>query len=47
VVPRLNETPGEVEWLGPALGAHNSEVYGALLGLSSDQLSALEDEGVI
>jgi crotonobetainyl-CoA:carnitine CoA-transferase CaiB-like acyl-CoA transferase len=47
VVPRLNETPGEVEWLGPALGAHNEEIYGALLGLSSDQLSALEDEGVI
>ncbi len=47
VVPRLNETPGEVAWLGPALGEHNAEVYGALLGLSGAQLSALEEEGVI
>jgi succinyl-CoA:(S)-malate CoA-transferase subunit B len=47
VVPRLTETPGEVKWLGPALGAHNDEVYGSLLGLSPDKLEALRSRGVV
>jgi crotonobetainyl-CoA:carnitine CoA-transferase CaiB-like acyl-CoA transferase len=47
VVPRLTETPGAVETLGPALGAHNSEVYGALLGLSESEIAGLVDAGVI
>ncbi len=40
VFPRLSRTPGEVAWPGPALGAHNSEVYGALLGADDAQLAA-------
>jgi crotonobetainyl-CoA:carnitine CoA-transferase CaiB-like acyl-CoA transferase len=47
VFPRLSETPGEVRWTGPALGAHNQDVYGALLGLSHDELALLAAEGVI
>lgn len=47
VVPRLTETPGSVDTLGPALGAHNAEVYGDLLGLGRTELDALADKGVI
>jgi crotonobetainyl-CoA:carnitine CoA-transferase CaiB-like acyl-CoA transferase len=47
VFPKLSATPGEVEWPGPALGAHNEEVYGGILGLDSAQRAALADEGVI
>ena len=44
--PRLSETPAAVESAGPALGAHNREVYGAL-GLSDAELAMLTREGVI
>jgi crotonobetainyl-CoA:carnitine CoA-transferase CaiB-like acyl-CoA transferase len=47
VVPRLTETPGGVDTLGPSLGQHNAEVYGGLLGMTTADLSALEKEGVI
>jgi succinyl-CoA:(S)-malate CoA-transferase subunit B len=47
VVPRLTATPGHVDTLGPALGAHNAEIYGSLLGMTKAELAALEKEGVI
>jgi succinyl-CoA:(S)-malate CoA-transferase subunit B len=47
VVPRLTATPGHVDTLGPALGAHNAEIYGNLLGMTKAELAALEKEGVI
>ncbi len=47
LVPRLSDTPGAVTSLGPSLGAHNDEVYGSLLGLSSDEMTRLEAEGAI
>ncbi|MPY75678.1 MAG: CoA transferase [Alphaproteobacteria bacterium] len=47
VVPRLTGTPGHVDTLGPALGQHNAEIYGALLGMTKADLAALEKEGVI
>lgn len=47
VVPRLAETPGGVDTLGPTLGQHNAEVYGKFLGLTAADLSTLEGEGVI
>ncbi len=47
VLPRLSETPGRIDSLGPRLGEHNNEVYGGLLGLSDDDLEKLKTEGVI
>ena len=45
--PKLSGTPGGTEWAGPPLGAHNREVYGGLLGLSDEEISALEASGAI
>jgi crotonobetainyl-CoA:carnitine CoA-transferase CaiB-like acyl-CoA transferase len=47
LLPQLSDTPGRTDWPGPAVGAHNQEVYGGLLGLSDAELTALRDEGVI
>jgi crotonobetainyl-CoA:carnitine CoA-transferase CaiB-like acyl-CoA transferase len=47
LVPKLSATPGEVEWYGGPLGAHNEEVYGGLLDLPSDELERLSREGVV
>ncbi len=47
LVPKLSETPGGTEWVGPALGAHNREVLGQILGYSDQQLRELEAQGVI
>ncbi len=41
VVPRLSGTPGRIEWLGEALGAHTVEVLRDWLGLSDEEIEAL------
>jgi len=46
-VPRLTDTPGKVNWLGPALGAHNHEIYCKRLGLSDEELQRLQAAGVV
>jgi crotonobetainyl-CoA:carnitine CoA-transferase CaiB-like acyl-CoA transferase len=46
-VPHVPEAPGEVRWPGPAIGQHNAEVFGELLGMSAGDISALQAEGVI
>lgn len=45
-VPRMSKTPGRVRWLGPRLGAHNSEVLEAL-GLKAEDIEQLKSKGVI
>lgn len=47
LAPKLSETPGAVGWYGGALGAHNEEVYGGLLGLPADEIGRLAEEGAI
>jgi crotonobetainyl-CoA:carnitine CoA-transferase CaiB-like acyl-CoA transferase len=44
---RMSGTPATVRHLGPALGAHNDEVYGGLLGLTADRLAELAAKGTI
>ncbi len=45
--PRLSATPGEIRWAGPALGAHNEEVYAEWLDLDADAVTKLREAGVI
>jgi crotonobetainyl-CoA:carnitine CoA-transferase CaiB-like acyl-CoA transferase len=47
VVPRLSATPGEIRWLGNALGAQNDDVFKDLLGLNPEEINALQRQGVI
>ena len=47
VVPKLSDTPGEIEWSGPTLGEHNEEVFGGILGLDDDAIGQLRASGII
>ena len=48
VVPVLTATPGGVRSAGPARpGQHNDEIYGELLGLSSNEITELTSRGVL
>ena len=44
---KMSETPGLVHWSSPTLGEHNYQIYHQLLGLSTSQISNLEQSGVI
>ena len=45
--PRLSDTPGAIRWAGPALGAHNREVYAGELGLSDQEIARLQADGIV
>jgi formyl-CoA transferase len=45
--PRFSRTPSGVRFVGPALGEHNRQVFGGLLGLSEDEQRRLHADGVI
>ena len=47
VLPSLKGTPGEIRWLGAALGAHTDEVLAELLDLSPDEIADLHADGVV
>jgi succinyl-CoA:(S)-malate CoA-transferase subunit B len=47
LVPRLSDTPGSVNWLGPKLGEHNDEVFKGLLDMADDEIRKLQSAGVI
>jgi len=46
IVPKLSETPGDLEWIGPKLGEHTEEVLGSL-GYSSAEIASLRERGII
>lgn len=43
----LSETDWRIERGGPCLGEHNDYVFGEFLGLSSDEITALRESGVL
>lgn len=46
-LPRLSETPGQLNSLGPKLGASNAAIYREWLDLSESDLAQLKKDGVI
>ena len=46
IVPKLTETPGSTEWLGPALGEHNQVIL-QRLGYSADAIAEMQAAGSI
>ena len=46
-VPRLSDTPGGIRHLGATLAAHNEAIYDEELGLTSEEMAALSQAGVI
>ena len=47
ILPKLSETPGGTDWPGPALGSHNAEIFGTLLGLSEAEQAELQQVGIV
>ena len=47
VIPRLSETPGRIETLGPRLGEHTEEVLKSVLGISDAEIASLRKKRVI
>ncbi len=47
VIPKLSQTPGRLEALGPELGAHNTEIYRDWLGLAANEIAKLKSAKVI
>ena len=48
IVPKLSATPGTIRRAAPAaVGQHNAEVYGELLGLDQAELAKLAEAGAI
>jgi succinyl-CoA:(S)-malate CoA-transferase subunit B len=46
-IPRLSETPGRIDSLGPKLGEHTDEVLRDLLGLADAEIAELRQKRVI
>ncbi|PKB68214.1 MAG: hypothetical protein BZY81_02565 [SAR202 cluster bacterium Io17-Chloro-G4] len=44
---KMSVTPGQIRWASPALGQHNRQIYGQLLGLTEPEIMELEETGVI
>ena len=44
---QFSETPATITRHAPALGEHNAEVYGELLGMTAEEVSQLKENGII
>lgn len=47
VVPRMEQMPGRVNWVGPDLGTHTDEILATSLDLSPEEISALRNRRVV
>ena len=47
VMPRLSDTPGGVDWTGPALGQHNTEIYEGILGMTTTRIAELQERRIL
>ena len=47
VFPVLSETPGQIKWAGPKIGAQNEDIYHGLLGMSDEEIAELKEKKVI
>lgn len=47
VVPKLSQTPGTLEWIGPKLGEHNEEILGEWIHVDQVEYTLLKEKGVV
>ena len=47
ILPKLDTTPGGTDWSGPALGGHNEEILGGILGFDPKKMNELKNSKVI
>ena len=47
VLPKLTETPGGTDWIGPKLGEHNEEIYRGFLEMSQGEYEDLIAQEII
>jgi CoA:oxalate CoA-transferase len=46
-VYKMSKTPGDRKMRVPAVGEHNEEIYGELLGIGAEELKKLKEESVV
>ncbi|MDN4075943.1 CaiB/BaiF CoA transferase family protein [Fictibacillus terranigra] len=47
IVPKMSETPGQIEWAGPKLGQHTEGVLADKTNLSTEDIQVLREKGII
>ncbi len=47
IVPKLSETPGEIEHTGPALGEHTEEILTTYTSVSPEEICSLAEQGIL
>jgi formyl-CoA transferase len=47
IVPKLDQLPGRVNWLGPELGEHTDQILSGLLNLGEHEIAGLRAERIV